>query len=452
MAKTKHLFPGDVNPSRPKGFFSFSIGTFAAHYGYPGLRRIAVESLPRACNALAVFSGQNCYSCILMTGYSIYVHLPFCASKCPYCDFFSTAMTPVPFAAYREALLREWEYRRPLVKDLELVSVYLGGGTPSLWPGSELQTLLGSLGAPGSREVTVEVNPGDAREDWFVALTASGVSRFSIGVQAADDKRLKQLGRRHDWNQAQQAIKMAKRSGAASIGADLIYGTPDQDARSLSRELNLLTALDIQHLSAYELTIASHTPFGRLASQGGFPGLGDEALAELWQVVGRSLRPFGFHRYEVSNYARSGHQSIHNRHYWRGGSYIGLGAGAHGFVVRDDGIMTRYANGESIDGYVETMKKPLVSTRYHGIDPGASVEDLSALTYARERIMLGFRTEEGVLFPRIINGLSPSIKTRWRALVKELEQAYMVQCESDWVRPTERGMLYADGLAERFFG
>jgi oxygen-independent coproporphyrinogen-3 oxidase len=387
-----------------------------------------------------------------MTGYSIYVHLPFCLSKCPYCDFFSTAMKPVPFVEYREALLIEWEHRRRLVDDLELVSVYLGGGTPSLWTGSELRTLLDALGAAGSREVTVEVNPGDAREDWFAILKEAGVSRFSIGVQAVDDKRLKQLGRRHDRHQAERAIMMAKRSGVASVGADLIYGTPDQDAQSLTKELQALVSLDIQHLSAYELTIAPNTPFGRLARQGAFRGLGDEKMAELWHVVGDTLLACGFHRYEVSNYAKPGHQSLHNRHTWQGRSYIGLGAGAYGFVVHDGGIKSRYANGETIAGYLEALNGPLVLPRYHGIGTGAFVEQLSMLTYARERIMLGFRTEEGVLFSRVVDGLSPSLKAQWSALVKELEHAQMVRCESGWIRPTVQGMLYADGLAERFFG
>jgi oxygen-independent coproporphyrinogen-3 oxidase len=213
-----------------------------------------------------------------------------------------------------------------------------------------------------------------------------------------------------------------------------------------------LASFDIQHLSAYELTIAPNTPFGQLAGQGAFPGLGDEEMVELWHVVGDTLRAYGFHRYEVSNYAKPGHQSLHNQHYWQGGSYIGLGAGAHGFVIHDGGIMSRYANGETIDEYVEALKQPLARTRYHGVGTGSHIEHLSELTYARERIMLGFRTEKGVLFSRVVEGLGPSLQAQWGAMVKELEHDHMVRWESGWVRPTAQGMLYADGLAERFFG
>jgi oxygen-independent coproporphyrinogen-3 oxidase len=387
-----------------------------------------------------------------MAAYSIYIHLPFCMEKCPYCDFFSVAMGPVPFAAYRDALIREWKHRRSLVDGLQLVSIYLGGGTPSLWPAEEIHPLLEALNAPGRTEVTVEVNPGDAREDWFTQLTDAGVSRFSIGVQAVDDKRLEQLGRRHDRKQAEQAVRMAKRSGASSVGADIIYGTPGQNPGALAEELRALVSLEIQHLSAYELTIAPHTPFGHLAEQGSFGVPEDEEMAGLWQVVGEILRAHGFQRYEVSNYARPGHRSVHNQHYWQGGSYIGLGAGAHGFVVHRDGTMHRYANGENIADYMETLKEEVVSPRYYGIGAGSSLEPISPLTYARERIMLGLRTEQGVFFSQLVEGLNSSLRAQWGALVKELESTQMIRIESGWLRPTPKGMLYADGLAERFFG
>ncbi|MCP4198748.1 MAG: radical SAM family heme chaperone HemW, partial [Proteobacteria bacterium] len=376
-----------------------------------------------------------------MTGYSIYIHLPFCLAKCPYCDFFSTAMTPVPFAAYRKALICEWEHRRPLVDGLQLVSIYLGGGTPSLWPAEEIQALLEALNVSGSIEVTVEVNPGDAREDWFTLLKEAGVSRFSIGVQAVDDRRLEQLGRRHDRNQSEQAVRMAKYSGVSSVGADIIYGTPGQNPATLVEELRVLAALEVQHLSAYELTIAPDTPFGHLAKQGSFGVLEDEEMAALWHVVGDTLSDCGFHRYEVSNYARPGHLSLHNQHYWQGGCYIGLGAGAHGFVVHGGGTMHRYANGKNIADYVEILKETVISPRYYGLGAGSSLERISPLTYARERIMLGLRTEKGVFFSQIIEGLGPSVREQWGALVRELESSQMIQNESGWLRPTTEGML-----------
>jgi oxygen-independent coproporphyrinogen-3 oxidase len=278
------------------------------------------------------------------------------------------------------------------------------------------------------------------------------VSRFSIGVQAVDDGRLEQLGRRHDRHQSEQAIRMAKRAGVPSVGADLIYGTPGQNAHHLAEELQLLASMEIQHVSAYELTIASSTPFGQLARQGAFHGIEDDKMAALWRVVGDTLSACGFDRYEVSNYAKPGHQSVHNRHYWQGGWYVGLGAGAHGFVVHDSGMMSRYANGENIAEYLETLKEPLDLPRYHGLGTGAFLERISPLTHARERIMLGLRTEKGVLFSSIVERLSPSFQAQWGELVKELECAQLVRCESGWIRPTAEGMLHADGLAERFFG
>ena len=332
------------------------------------------------------------------------------------------------------------------------VSVYIGGGTPSVWPVEELVALLNGMGVDSCEETTVEVNPGDGTEAWFSVLREAGVNRFSVGVQALDDGRLKQLGRRHDARQAAQAVEMAKRSGAKAVGADLIYGTPDHSPSDLERELEQFIALGVQHVSAYELTFAAGTRFGELVKRGILRPLADDALVRLWGVVKDTLGVAGFERYEVSNYAKPGYESGHNRHYWRGGAYIGLGAGGHGFVVLGDKTMYRYANGEDISGYMAAVARPVKATLFSGFGPGAAVERISALTHAREQVMLGLRTREGVLFSKILRGLESAVATRWMELAAELEQTGMVRRKREWLRPTELGMLHADGVAERFFG
>ncbi|MCP4676267.1 MAG: radical SAM family heme chaperone HemW [Deltaproteobacteria bacterium] len=386
-----------------------------------------------------------------MENYSIYIHLPFCRSRCPYCDFFSTETGSIPFVAYREAIHREWDLRQHQMDSRSLLSIYVGGGTPSLWPVEELCALLAPFRPYEGAEVTIEVNPGDATDEWFGGMTDLGVNRFSIGVQALDDTRLELLGRRHDRRRAEEAVRLAIGSRARSVGADLIWGTPGQDKQGLANEIRALAELGVSHVSAYELTVAEGTAWQRKVASCAIHMPSNDAMAELWYVVGNTLASCGYARYEVSNYAKPGHRSRHNLHYWRGGIYVGLGAGAHGFVVEQEGDMIRYSNAAAVDSYLQSLGSPGDLSASRGVGKPATNESISPETYARERVMLGLRTSEGVAFEDVLSTLDQAESARWRVSAKELEEQGLVRLEQGRLAPTARGMLQADALAMQFF-
>jgi oxygen-independent coproporphyrinogen-3 oxidase len=383
--------------------------------------------------------------------HSIYIHLPFCKGRCPYCDFASCDTREIPFEAYAAAVGRELALRAPLVDGSRLDSIYLGGGTPSLWPAGLLAGLLPAVPDPAAAETTVEANPGDADADWFRSLVAAGATRFSIGVQALDAERLSFLGRRHSTAQAETAVAAARASGAASVSADVIYGTPGQQPAGLAAELGRAVALGVDHVSAYELTVAAGTRLDELVRRGEVVLPGPDAMADLWQAAGEALAAAGFERYEVSNHARPGHRCRHNAHTWRGGAYLGIGAGAHGFVPLPGGGGRRWANDADPFCYLDACR------RLDGVAPDRAVgervleEAINPVDHARELIMTGFRTADGVDLQRLLARLPADIVVRWRGIAESLAARGHMLLDGAVLRPTPDGMLRADGLAARFF-
>ncbi|MFO8071225.1 MAG: radical SAM family heme chaperone HemW [Polyangia bacterium] len=382
--------------------------------------------------------------------YSIYIHLPFCRGRCPYCDFVSHDVRRIPFDEYAAAVSKELELRASALEDSTLSTIYLGGGTPSLWPAARLASLLPRTEALDGVEVSVEVNPGDNDPTWYEALVDRGVSRFSIGVQALDGDRLVELGRRHDARQARDALRAARLSGAESVSADIIYGTPGQTPGRLVAELEALCEQEVDHVSAYELTLSPGSAMRRALEEAGRELPGEGTMLELWQAAGETLAKRGMERYEVSNHARPGHRCEHNLHVWRGGEYLGLGAGAHGCVA-EGGRHRRWANDGDLAGYLEGAAEVGAGDPWRGIGSRVLEETLGEVERARERVMLGLRTAEGVDLAELYRMLPGELANRWRAIVETLVGMNLLRLESDVAIPTEAGMLQADGLAERFF-
>ena len=263
---------------------------------------------------------------------SLYLHLPWCVRKCPYCDFNSHPLRDqAPWGRYVDALLADLEHELPRVWGRRVGTVFLGGGTPSLLPAAELGRLLDGVRArlplaPGA-EITLEANPGTAEAARFAAFRAAGVNRLSIGVQSLDDAMLRALGRIHDAAQARAAVAAARAAGFDNINLDLMFGLPGQDHAGALRDLEAALALAPEHLSWYQLTIEPHTAFAASPP----PDLPDEdALAAMHEAGLERLARAGYEQYEVSAFARPGRQCRHNRNYWEFGDYLGLGAGAHG--------------------------------------------------------------------------------------------------------------------------
>jgi oxygen-independent coproporphyrinogen-3 oxidase len=266
---------------------------------------------------------------------SLYVHLPWCVAKCPYCDFNSyETRGPLAESDYVAALLRDLDSEVDAAAGRELVSVFFGGGTPSLFSGESIDRLMRGIGerlrlAPET-EVTLEANPGAVEAGRFAEFRAAGVGRLSIGIQSLRDAQLRTLGRVHDAAEAMAAVEAAQRAGFDNLNLDLMYGLPGDDPDGAVGDLAAALALGPTHLSWYQLTLEPGTAFARKP-----PPLPDEDCVIEIETAGRALlAASGFERYEISAYARPGRRSVHNLNYWRFGDYLGIGAGAHGKLTR----------------------------------------------------------------------------------------------------------------------
>ena len=263
---------------------------------------------------------------------SLYVHLPWCVRKCPYCDFNShEGRGALPFEPYVDALIADLDHDLPLAWGRTVQTVFFGGGTPSLFPAAAIDRFLQAASsrlrfAPGA-EITLETNPGTAEHGRFEHYLAAGVNRLSFGVQSFDDGCLRRLGRIHDSGEAERAVKMAQDAGFDNFNLDLMYALPEQTLAMAERDVERALALQPAHISHYQLTLEPNTLFAAR------PPAGIPEHDEAWDMQERCqalLADAGYAQYEISAYARPGRQCAHNLNYWRFGDYLGIGAGAHG--------------------------------------------------------------------------------------------------------------------------
>lgn len=277
---------------------------------------------------------------------SLYVHLPWCVRKCPYCDFNShQARGTPPYAAYVDALLADLDHDLPLAWGRTVHSVFFGGGTPSLFPAAEIDRFLQGASArlrfaPGL-EITLEANPGTAEHGRFEDYRAAGVNRISFGIQSFDDGCLRRLGRIHDAAEAERAVKLAQDAGLDNLNLDLMYALPGQDLAMAEADVARAVALAPAHISHYQLTLEPNTVFAA-RPPGGLPD--EDGAWDMQERCQAALAAAGYAQYEVSAYAREGRQCAHNLNYWRFGDYLGIGAGAHGKISlgHDRSILRRW--------------------------------------------------------------------------------------------------------------
>lgn len=264
----------------------------------------------------------------------IYVHLPFCASRCIYCDFHSQTDLSLR-DAYVQALCREINSRKAEWLCRPADTIYLGGGTPTQLTTRQLQCIFSALQDAGGwtddAEITMEANPDDLSPQRIIGLHTLPVNRISLGVQTLDDQRLRFLQRRHTARQAEQAVRLLQTAGWENVSIDLIYGFPNQTLAQWEADLERAIALGAPHLSAYALSYEPGTPLERMLRRGDVAEVDDELAARMYQRLCIMLAGAGYQHYEISNFARPGHRSRHNTAYWTGGHYIGLGAAAHSY-------------------------------------------------------------------------------------------------------------------------
>jgi putative oxygen-independent coproporphyrinogen III oxidase len=290
--------------------------------------------------------------------FGVYVHVPFCLSRCHYCDFVTYTGMEALRRPYAAALLKEAGVAAAGLgpEPPQVTSVFVGGGTPTLLPPEDLGRLLARLRellpfAPGA-EVTVEANPETVEAAVAEGLAGAGVTRVSMGAQSFDDRVLAALGRAHDAARVAAAAATLRAAGVPALNLDLIYGAPGEDAGSWAASLEAALVLEPEHLSAYALTIEPATKFGRLVAAGRMAEPGEDDLADRYGTACSVLAAAGYHHYEVSNWARPGRGSRHNLTYWRRGRYLGLGAGAHEF----DGATRRW-NVAGVPAYLAAVRE-----------------------------------------------------------------------------------------------
>ena len=273
---------------------------------------------------------------------SLYVHIPWCVRKCPYCDFNSHEAARIPEQEYVAALLEDLAQDRELAQGRKLQSIFFGGGTPSLFSAQSIGRILTAaeqqIGFTADVEITLETNPGTAEYDNLTGYKSAGVNRISFGVQSFDDAHLQRLGRIHSSDDVYRAYDQARRAGFNNINLDLMHGLPQQTLNEALADLERALALEPEHLSWYQLTIEPNTVFYSRPPQ--LPE--DDILWDIQEAGQALLQSRNFPQYEISAYSRPGRQAKHNLNYWQFGDYLALGAGAHGKISTQDGVITRY--------------------------------------------------------------------------------------------------------------
>jgi oxygen-independent coproporphyrinogen-3 oxidase len=368
----------------------------------------------------------------------VYVHFPWCRRLCSYCDFAVTIVRDgrePPHEAYRDAVLRELDERADTVAGRRLVSIYLGGGTPSLWRpdclGDVIDAVGRRFGGAGPLEVTLETNPVDCTPGRMASWRAAGITRLSIGVQSLRSDELVTLGRDHVVGDGGAAVTAALAAGFASVSADVIVGTPVAGRGDPAATATALAAAGTPHLSVYELTLEPRTALGRARDRGTLVPLDDDELAGAYTAVHDALCARGFDHYEVSSYGRPGHRAIHNGLYWSGGEYLGLGVGAASFRVADDGRGLRETNVRQAPRYLAAVGAARV----------AETVVSTPAELAVDRLWLAMRTLDGV---RAAD--AEATPGAAGALARLIDEGLCERAGAR-VRPTLRGLLCNDRIA-----
>lgn len=310
----------------------------------------------------------------------LYIHIPFCKKRCLYCDFFSTTQLERR-EEYIDALIKELDQRQDEAGE-PIRTVYIGGGTPSTLSIESVTALNKHLISTYIEEYTVEINPGDATKEYLTGLRALGVNRLSMGVQSFQDELLQLIGRRHNAQQAIDAVRMAQEAGFDNISIDLMYALPTQTMAQWEADIKTAISLGVQHISSYGLIYEEGTALTQLVERGELEMQYEEVENAMYDLLCDHLKDAGFVHYEVSNFALPGREAKHNSSYWNSTPYIGVGAGAHSYIPP-----VRSWNPDDLDAYIR------------GIEHGKLVRESETLTendLYNERIMLSLRTNKGV--------------------------------------------------------
>ena len=370
---------------------------------------------------------------------AIYIHWPFCQSKCPYCDFNSYARRTISEEQYLEAALSELDHYAAETRGRPLSSIFFGGGTPSLMMPHTVGALLDKIAAlwpvESACEITLEANPSSVEFDRFEGYRIAGVNRVSLGVQSLSDEQLRFLGRLHTAAEARQALEIAGRH-FERISFDLIYARPGQTEFEWRLELREALALARRHLSLYQLTIEPETAFFDLYRRGKLRVPGADLSADLYTLTQEMCEAAGLPAYEVSNHAAPGQESRHNLTYWRYGDYLGIGPGAHGRLTAGGRKYATAAEKAPAAWYAKVNECGSGCEEHFELDPRQQAE---------EAVLMGLRLREGLDLAALSakTGFSPALQ-----VIAPLEEEDLLRRDGDWLRATMQGRLVLNALVE----
>jgi putative oxygen-independent coproporphyrinogen III oxidase len=375
-----------------------------------------------------------------MSGFGVYIHWPFCLSKCPYCDFNSHVSDAIDQAAWRRALLRELDSGAERAPGRTVTSVFFGGGTPSLMDPATTAALIERIGrnwrVAEDVEITLEANPGTVDYERFADIRSAGVNRLSMGLQSLDDAQLRFLGRRHDAAQGAKAVELARRI-FPRISFDLIYARPGQGLEAWRGELERAIAMAADHLSLYQLTIEPGTAFHPMAARGEFVMPDDDHAAALFELTQEVTEAAGLPAYEISNHARPGAECRHNLLYWQGDDFLGIGPGAHGRLTDEAGVTFAHRRHRAPE-----IWRKRVEERGEGTEESLA---LSREERASELVMMGLRLTEGLAlakYPGLEQALDPA------GLADMLEHGFLRR-RGEFLQATASGRMLLNRVISR---
>ncbi|MBV8773140.1 MAG: radical SAM family heme chaperone HemW [Deltaproteobacteria bacterium] len=381
--------------------------------------------------------------------FSLYVHIPYCQSKCPYCDFNSYGVTTWPEQDYIRSLIAEMAHRAasaPWARE-RIKTVFFGGGTPSLFTpfsiGSVIEAAHRLFGLERNAEITLEANPGTVNQQKLLGFKAAGVNRISFGAQSFNSEILKFLGRIHDVDETRQAVKMAQGAGFERLNLDLIFAVPGQRLEDVRRDLAEAAALGPDHISAYNLTFEEGTAFFVEMKRGRIRPLPTDDQAAMYEVVRTELPQRGYPRYEISNYAPPDHEARHNLSYWHAESYLGVGAGAHSCALEESFCHgRRWWNQRLPAGYMAQLK--------HNEGAEAGSEIIEKNTLEQEFVFLNLRLSAGFRLEEFRQRFGETFDARFGNVAAPLLDGGLLVRDRDRIFLTDRGLEVADSVFAEF--
>jgi len=392
----------------------------------------------------------------------LYIHIPFCSIRCGYCDFYTVTQGHAAIPSYLEAVKREIQLfaRQDDVKNLTFGTIYFGGGTPSLLEPAQIGSLIGHAFSQfrfqEPVEITIEANPGTVSLEQFKEFLRAGVNRVSIGVQSFAEAELTFLDRDHSAEQSIRCVQNARKAGFENLSLDLIFGLPGQDVDTWSQNLHQAAELDPDHISAYNLTFTEGTPLTKQLRQGRFELCDEEKERAMQLSAIEILDTYGYSQYEISNYARPGFESRHNRKYWDGSPYLGLGASAHSLLGQK-----RFWNVRNYRLYTESLAQEKL--------PISGEEQLEQDDLCFERVFLGLRQRRGIDLSEFEKQTGVSLFEKYRGTVNKLFDCHLsddlivdltrgkrslktklMACEDGFLKLTGPGILLCDAICAEF--